>query len=71
MIIKQSINKCLKKAEVYTYYRKGTFDKKDSARLKPFTRLRESVDEVKKYESGDIKTRIKDWYYNIDKGYAK
>lgn len=71
MTIKESLGKCLKKTEVYTYYRKGTFDKEDSARLKPFTRLRGSVEEVKKAESGDIKTRIKDWYRDIDKGYSK
>jgi hypothetical protein len=71
MTLKSKLNKYSKKLKVYTYYKDGSFDHRDKKRLKPLTRIRKSVEEVKEAEGNPIEQRVKDWYYDIDKGYSK
>jgi len=67
----EKINKHLKKYEVYLDYVKGTFDLKDKSRLKPMTRLRDTVEDIELEKDGDINLRVKDWYKDIDSGFSK
>jgi hypothetical protein len=68
---RQNICKYGSKLKVYTYYCDGTFDYRDTRRLKPHTRLRCNEDEVRLDQENDIKLRVKDWYKDIDRGYSK
>jgi hypothetical protein len=71
MSFKGKINRYKKKYDVYSHYAKGTFDLKDKSRLKPMTRLRQSVEEIELEKNCDIDLRVRDWYKDIDSGFSK
>lgn len=54
--------------KVYSYYKDGSFDRRDKNRLKPISRLYSKIEDAK--EDGMSK-RVNDWYMDIDNGYSK
>jgi hypothetical protein len=58
--------KAEEKAGVYASVSDGSFDQKDKERLKPLTRVREDMEEIKKERENDLRLRIKDWLSDID-----
>jgi len=71
MSIEQKLFRYGRKVEIYKYYLDGSFDKRDKNRLKPLTRLRNSMEEIELNKKSDIKLRVRDWYNDIDRGYSK
>jgi len=61
------IFKEIERLEVYASVQDGSFDIKDKKRLKPFTRLRKSINEIEQERSGDINLRLQDWLSDIEK----
>jgi len=68
---RKNITKYRRKVEIYKSYVDGSFDLKDCSRLKPITRLRDTMEEIEQEKSGDQRLRVKDWYKDIDRGFSK
>ena len=61
--------KTLKKYMVYGFTKSGSFDRLDKKRLKPLTRLRNSMDEIDLENNNSLNLRVQDWYNDIEIGH--